>query len=133
MSGSVNTNVLNNAMFFSELRKFIADNNIVGTCAGVIIALVTKDLILSFVGDIVIPLFIFLFLKLHIKWLTNILPSGKSFFDFTNFFKQFITWILTLIVTYFVIKATFQLLLGISLGKNDDKEKKEKKESFFTR
>lgn len=127
----MSSNILNNTAFFNQFRQFIVDNGIVGTCAGVIIALVTKDLILSFVGDIVIPLLIFLFLKLHIKWLTNILPSGKSFFDFTNFFKQFITWILTLIVTYFVIKATFQLLLGVELGKKD--EKKEKKESFFTR
>jgi large-conductance mechanosensitive channel len=122
--------------FFNELKKFISENNIVGTCAGVIIALVTKDLILSFVGDIVIPLLVFLFLKLNIKWLTNILPSGKTFFDFTNFFKQFITWILTLIVTFFVIKTTFQVLLGIDLSKKDNKEikeKMEKKESFFTR
>ena len=126
----------NNMFFFNELKKFISENNIVGTCAGVIIALVTKDLILSFVGDIVIPLLVFLFLKLNIKWLTNILPSGKTFFDFTNFFKQFITWILTLIVTFFVIKTTFQVLLGIDLSKKDNKEikeKMEKKESFFTR
>jgi large-conductance mechanosensitive channel len=130
---SSNSNILNETMFFNEFKKFIVDNGIVGTCAGVIIALVTKDLILSFVGDITIPLFIFLCLKLNIKWLTNILPSGKSFFDFTNFFKQFITWILTLLVTFFIIKATFQLLLGVSVYKKGETEQKNKKESFFTR
>ena len=128
MSGSA-TNILSDALFFEEFKKFIVDNGIVGTCAGVIIALVTKDLILSFVGDITIPLFIFLCLKLNVKWLTSILPSGKSFFDFTNFFKQFVTWILTLIVTFFIIKSTFQLLLGVSVYKKEEK----KKESFFTR
>ena len=124
-------NTLNKDALFSELRKFIIDNNIVGTCAGVIIALVTKDLILALVGDIIIPTFIFLFLKLNIKWLTAILPSGKSNFDLTNFFKQFITWILTLIVTFLVIKATFEALLGININKEEKKESK--KESFFSR
>jgi large-conductance mechanosensitive channel len=123
------TNTLSETLFFEQFRKFIIDNGIVGTCAGVIMALATKDLILSFVGDITIPLFIFLCLKLNVKWLTNILPSGKSFFDFTNFFKQFITWILTLVVTFFIIKSTFHLLLGVSVYKKEEK----KKESFFTR
>ena len=114
----------NNDVFFSEIKKFIIDNGIVGTCAGVIIALVTKDLILAFVGDIVIPLFIFIFLRLKIKWLTAILPSGKSYFDLTDFFKQFITWFITIIVTYFVIKTTFETLLGISLKKEEVKKTK---------
>lgn len=124
---SSNINVL------EELKKFIADNNIIGTCAGVIIALVTKDLILAFVGDIIIPLFIFLFLKLNIKWLTAILPSGKSTFDFTDFFKQFITWLLTILVTFFIIKATFETLLGIDMDKKEEKKEEKKKESFFSR
>ena len=123
------SNILSETFFFEQFRKFIIDNGIVGTCAGVIMALVTKDLILSFVGDITIPFFIFLCLKLNVKWLTNILPSGKSFFDFTNFFKQFITWVLTLMVTFFIIKSTFQLLLGVSVYNKEEK----KKESFFTR
>ena len=126
-------NILNRDAFFSELRKFMIDNNIVGTCAGVIIALVTKDLILALVGDIIIPMFIFLFLKLNIKWLTAILPSGKSSFDLTNFFKQFITWILTLIVTFLVIKATFETLLGVSISKKEEKKAEKKKETFFSR
>jgi large-conductance mechanosensitive channel len=122
---SSNINVL------EDLKKFIADNNIIGTCAGVIIALVTKDLILAFVGDIIIPLFIFLFLKLNIKWLTAILPSGKSTFDFTDFFKQFITWLLTILVTFFIIKATFETLLGVNMDKKEEKKEERKKESFF--
>ena len=124
---SSNINVL------EELKRFIADNNIIGTCAGVIIALVTKDLILAFVGDIIIPLFIYLFLKLNIKWLTAILPSGKSTFDFTDFFKQFITWLLTILVTFFIIKATFETLLGVDMDKKEEKKEEKKKESFFSR
>jgi large-conductance mechanosensitive channel len=130
---SVNKNILSNSAFFTELKKFISENNIIGTCAGVIIALVTKDLILAFVGDIVIPVFIILFLKLKIKWLTAILPSGKSTFDLTDFIKQLITWAITIFVTFLVIKATFQTLLGIELEKKEDEDddKKNKKESFF--
>jgi len=131
------TNVLSRDQFFSELNKFIVDNNVVGTSAGVIIALVTKDLILAFVSDIIIPFFIFIFLKLKINWLTAILPSGKSSFDFTDFTKQFVTWILTLLVTFLIIKATFESLLGVSLNKKTDKTNDKKTnsniETFYTR
>jgi len=116
-------NVLRND-FFKQLKKFIIENNIVGTCAGVIIALTTKDLILAFVSDIIIPVFIILFLKMNIKWLTAILPSGKSKFDLIDFMKQLITWIITLIVTFLFIKATFETILGVSSEKKKYAEKK---------
>ena len=46
----------NGSLFsMNELQQFIIDNSIVGTTAGVCIALVTKDLIASLVGDIIIP------------------------------------------------------------------------------
>ena len=41
--------------FVEQLKKFIIDNGIIGTAAGVSIALVTKDVIQSLVGDIIIP------------------------------------------------------------------------------
>jgi large-conductance mechanosensitive channel len=127
-----NSDILNRQVFFEKLNKFIIDNGIIGTCAGVIIALATKDLILALVSDIIIPFFIFIFLKLHIKWLTAILPSGKSSFDFTDFTKQFVTWFLTIIVTFLAIRAMFESLLGVSLDKKKDPSKEPKKESFFT-
>ena len=84
--------------YFLDIKKIVIDYNIVGTCAGVIVALVTKDLILSFVSDIIIPLFIFLFYKL------NILPFSKINFNYLNFINKIITFILTLLVTFFIIK-----------------------------
>jgi large-conductance mechanosensitive channel len=120
--------VLNEKVFMEQFKKFILDNGVIGTTAGVIIALSSKDLILSFVGDIIIPIFIILFLKLNIKSLTSILP-GKSNFDFTNFFKNLISWTITMIVTFFFIKTTFEYLLGIKYMNDDDKKKKE---SFFS-
>ena len=108
----MSVNLVNDNAFMQQFKKFIIDNGVIGTCAGVIIALVTKDLILSLVGDIIIPVFIILFLKLNIKSLTAILP-GKSSFDFTSFFKNLISWFITMVVTFFFIQTTFELLLGI--------------------
>ena len=126
MSGLNNTNIISRDEFFSQLKKFIVDNGIIGTTAGVAIALVTNDLIKSLASDIIVPIFIILFLKLNIKSLTAILP-GKSELDITNFFKQFISWILVVVITFFFIKTAFEGILGAK------KEVPVKKESFFAR
>ena len=125
MSG-LNTNILTRDEFFSQLKKFIIDNGIIGTTAGVAIALVTNDLIKSLASDVIVPIFIILFLKLNIKSLTAILP-GKSELDITNFLKQFISWIFVVVITFFFIKTAFEGILGAK------KEAPVKKESFFTR
>ena len=46
----------NPSAFKEQLKKFIVDNGIIGTAAGVSIAVVTKDVIQSLVGDIILPL-----------------------------------------------------------------------------
>ena len=125
MSG-LNTNIISRDEFFSQLKKFIVDNGIIGTTAGVAIALVTNELIKSLASDIIVPVFIILFLKFNIKSLTAILP-GKSELDITNFFKQFISWILVVVITFFFIKTAFEGILGAK------KEVPVKKESFFAR
>ena len=102
-------------MWKDQLKKFLIDNNIVGTAAGVSIALVTKDTISSLVGDVLIPGIIFLLLKLNIQSLTEILP-GKSEFDFKNFIKEFISWIFVVVITFLFVKIAFEGLLGV----NDD-------------
>jgi large-conductance mechanosensitive channel len=98
--------------FQEHLKKFIVDNNIIGTAAGVSIALVTKDVIQSFVGDIVIPSFYFILIRLNINYFSKILP-GKTVIDFTNFAKQFISWLLVIIITFLFVKIAFQLLFGV--------------------
>jgi len=100
-------------MWMDQLKKFLVGNNIVGTAAGVSIALVTKDVISSLVGDIIIPGIIFLLLKLNIHSLTELLP-GKSEFDFTNFIKEFISWIFVVVITFVFVKVAFEGLLGIN-------------------
>jgi large-conductance mechanosensitive channel len=132
--------------FVVQLRKFVVDNNIVGTSAGVCIALATKDGIQSFVQDIVIPGIVILLHSLHVDWLTKILPlHGKSQLNVLNFINQFITWILIIIISFVFVKFAFEYLLGITNGKTEDKTDDKSKtkdmnndntmnrENFFTR
>lgn len=53
--------LMNPNSFKNNFSKFIVDNGIAGTAAGVSIAITTKDVITSFVGDILIPLIYCLF------------------------------------------------------------------------
>jgi len=99
------------SMFLQNLKQFITDNNIVGTAAGVSIALVTKDVIQSLVGDIIIPGIIFVLLKLNIQSLTKILP-GNDKFQLTNFMKQLVSWMFVVIITFVFVKIAFEQLLG---------------------
>jgi large-conductance mechanosensitive channel len=114
----------NPTKFKEQLKRFILDNGVIGTAAGVSIALVTKDIIQSFVGDIIIPSFIFVLTSLNIKGLTDMLP-GKKLLDLTNFFKQLISWVLVIIITYLFITFTFKVLLGIEITKPVATDKKE--------
>jgi large-conductance mechanosensitive channel len=123
-------NGFNKTAFMQELNKFILDNGIIGSVAGVSIALVTKEAIQSLVGDIVMPIIIILLLKLNVKSLTKILP-GKSDINIRNFIKIFITWILVIVVTFVFIKFTFAKLLGVNVTKQEAPVKEPKKESFY--
>jgi len=134
--------------FVDQLRKFVVDNNIVGTSAGVCIALATKDGIQSLVGDIIIPGIVILLHSLHIDSLTKILPiHGKAQLNIMDFLKQFITWILIIVISFIFVKVAFEYLLGISNNKNgtsavkiDDKKNEDNgdgnggkfQENFFT-
>jgi large-conductance mechanosensitive channel len=129
MSANMQGLVVNKDLFIDQLKKFIIDNGVIGTTAGVCIALVTKDLISSLVGDIIIPSFILLLLGLNIKSITNILP-GKSSWDFQNFLKQFISWIMVIIVTFIFIKVSFGMLLGTD--KVEKKPETKTKEAFYS-
>jgi large-conductance mechanosensitive channel len=129
MASNGNSSIFNFEL--EELKQFIVDNSVIGTTAGVCIALVTKDLISSLVGDIIIPSIILICITLNISALTKILP-GKSSFDFTNFFKQFISWFFVLIVTFIFIKVSFGYFLDTSGKKIEKKDDTKTKESFFS-
>jgi large-conductance mechanosensitive channel len=95
-----------------QLAEFISQNNIVGVCAGVLVGFVTKDLILSFVADIVLPIFVILLLKLNIPCINNLL-KGKSGLNITKFLGSGITWVLALLITYLFVQYAFFKLLGV--------------------
>ena len=114
-----------------DLKTFIVDNGILGTMAGVSIGIVTKDLISSLVGDIIIPVIIILLLRLNIKSITSILPgNGNSTLNITNFVKQFISWILVIIISFIFIKDAVEKMFGIGSSKKETKTKT--KETFFS-
>jgi len=101
---------------YDEFKKFIKDNNIVGVAAGMIIALATKDLIVTIIGNIVVPGINIFLLTLNFKSLSKFLPgkdSANSKINFISFINALLTFILTVIITFLFILYTFKILLGI--------------------
>lgn len=78
----------------SKIMTFAKEN--IGTAAGVIIALASKDLIYSFVNDLLLPLIN--------KYIYN-LTINKL--DIKNLFVNLITWVLVLINTYVFYNLLF--------------------------
>ena len=101
-----------NKVFIGELKQFILDNNIIGTTAGVCIALASKDTLLSLVADVIIPGITKLVLMMQLKFVNEIIPKGNSDFNITNFIKQFITWILMIILSFLFITYTLKWFIG---------------------
>lgn len=94
------------------LADFITDNRIIGVTAGVTIGLVSKELILSLVQDIVIPTIIILLLKLKMKQITEFFPNKDNGFSVTKFISAIITWILAIICTFFFVQYALIQLIG---------------------
>ena len=73
----------------NHLKKFILSNNIIGTSAGVCIALAAKDSIQSMVNNLIVPLILIFIQKLNISYLKNYLPiGGTSNLDISLFIKR---------------------------------------------
>jgi large-conductance mechanosensitive channel len=103
----------------SELKKFIIDNNIVGTSAGVCVALAAKDGIQSLVGDVIIPAIVIVLRMLHIDVLTKYLPvKGNSHLKIADFIKQMVTFVLIIIISFIFVKFAFGYLLGVNYTKS---------------
>jgi large-conductance mechanosensitive channel len=106
-----------------DLRQFIVSNNIVGTSAGVCIALAAKDGIQSLVEDIIIPTIVMILHALRIEFLTKYLPvNGKVQLNITDFVKQLVTFILTIVISFIFVKVAFGYLLGVSYTKSSPSE-----------
>lgn len=103
-----------------EFIDFVVNNNLMTYSAGVVIGLVSKDLILSLVQDIVIPGILLLFIKFKFDIMTKILPhkDKKVQINFINFIGCVITWILALFCTFIFVQYTFVNVLGIKKNTN---------------
>ena len=107
----------------SDFKQFVIDNNIIGTLAGVCVALAAKDGIQSFVGDIIIPSIVLLLHTLHIDIVKKYLPvngNGNAQFRVTNFVKSMITFVLIILMTFVFVKFAFGYLLGIGVKKEEE-------------
>jgi len=117
--------IIHQSMSFRDnFVKFVVDNGIAGTAAGVSIAISTKDVITSFVGDILIPLIYLLLIRIN-STAVNVLPTNTKI-NCTAFIQHFITWVFVVIITFLFIQYFFNNMLGISeVKKMDDTKKKE--------
>lgn len=110
--------VLNNSL--TELNKFVIENNIVGTSAGVCVALAAKDSIQSLVDDIIMPTAVILLTSLNINSITKFMPvDGHTKLNISNFIKQMITFFLIIVISFLFVKFSFGYLLGISNDKTN--------------
>jgi len=114
---SQNSSILSVKDYNAQFKTFILNNNVIGTTAGIIAGICIKDVILSFISDIFVPLLTLLLLRLNVDWITKYLPDGNQF-DITNFIKQLITFIICLYIGFLIIKITFENLLGIKKADN---------------
>jgi large-conductance mechanosensitive channel len=120
----LNNSISNLNSGVSQINKFIVDNNIVGTSAGVGIGLAAKDAIQSLVNDVLLPSFVAVFRNLNMDGVTQFLPVGnKAELNFISFIKQMITFILVVMVSFLFVKLAFDYLLGVETTKKDDKPK----------
>ena len=106
--------------FREQLNSFIIENNIIGTSVGVGIGLATKDVIQSFIGDIIFPAFYLLVFKLHIPYFNN--NKNNNVINYAIFLKQFITWLVIIIVTFIFVQISFKIVLGVNNFKKNDKK-----------
>jgi len=105
----------------TKFKQFIVDNNIVGTSAGVCVALAAKDGIEALVGDIIIPILVMLLHALRIDGLSKFLPvNGHTQLNITDFVKQMVTFILIIIISFIFVQFAFGYLLGVNTTIKED-------------
>ena len=89
-----------------ELKAFVRQNNIIGYAVAMIVALTLKDLIATFIGNLLVPGLNLFFLSLQIKSFSKYLP-GQEKVDALPVIKAFFTFLLTFMVVYLTITTLF--------------------------
>ena len=95
----------------SSFEKFLYENNILATTAGVLIAYSARDVIVSLVGDITLPAIYFIFVQRYFsnKFVSKVFePVNKL--DLPKFFSTLISFIIVLLITYLTIQYIISTL-----------------------
>lgn len=89
----------------SSFTKFIADNGILATSAGITIGFATATFIKSFIADVIMPLIFLAIFSLSKKtggFVGSFLSSKEL--RFTNFVSELITWLFIILAAYIIIE-----------------------------
>ena len=89
----------------SSFTKFIADNGILATSAGITIGFATATFIKSFIADVIMPLIFLAIFSLSKKtggFVGSFLASKEL--RFTNFVSELITWLFIILAAYIIIE-----------------------------
>lgn len=118
MVNGITNRMVNPNEFRDQVKKFILDNGIVGTAAGVCIAVSTKDTIQSLVNDLIMPAIYLFIVTINSSYFGKSL-LGKSLLktqpiDFPKFLNQFISWIFVVIMTFVFVRYVFGNLFGVN-------------------
>ena len=85
-----------------SLSEFVIKHNILTTVAAVTIAFSSGTMIRSLVSDIILPCLYSLFVRNVNELNTAFKPLSSINVD--NFLREFVSWVLVLLVTYFLIE-----------------------------
>jgi large-conductance mechanosensitive channel len=95
-----------------SFEKFIYENSILSTTAGVLVAYSAKDMIQSFVGDLLLPGIYFIFVQNYVnsKFVSKVFePVNKL--DLPRFFSNLISFMVILFITYLTIQHIIKKVL----------------------
>jgi large-conductance mechanosensitive channel len=89
-----------------EIKTFVVQNNILGYAIAMIIALTLKDLVASFIGNLLVPAINLFLVQLQIKSLTKYLP-GNELIEISPVIKSFLTFLLTFLIVFLSVTLLF--------------------------
>jgi large-conductance mechanosensitive channel len=94
-------------MLSEPVKAFIKDNNVIGFAVAMVIALTIKDLIGTFIGNLLVPSMNVFLVSLQIKSFSKYLPGGSKI-EFLPVIKAALTFLFTFIVMYLSVTTFFR-------------------------
>ena len=102
-----------------NFKKFLMDNNIIATTAGVLIGYSAWDFIQSFVGDLILPGIYFLIIGRFVKndFVSSIFEPVNRL-NLPKFFTRLISFSVVLIITFLFIQHIIKNWLNDNINKD---------------